>query len=191
MDSLLNISNIGYTAYNNPMRANRGGEEFEEVLPAPDWQEEVVNRNANVIETVDEMQKLIRKSAWQTKELSKRLLGKDIYTTCGNIWKFLFSHIKYKEDDEGKEQLRTPALSWYLRTKRGIDCDDFTIFASCLLYNLNIPHYLRIAKYEGKTYFQHVYVIVPQTQRKYITIDEIKMILYLYLYFLCLLCFCI
>lgn len=173
MNGLLNISNIGYTAYNNPKRAIRSGREFEEILPAPNWQEEIVKRGAKVEEVVGEMQKLILKSAWQTKELSKRLLGKDIYTTCGNIWKFLFSHTKYKEDDKGKEQLRTPALSWYIRRSRGIDCDDFSIFAGTILYNLNIPYYLRIARYEGVGHFQHVYVIVPQTQRKYITIDAV------------------
>jgi len=174
MNQLLNISNfLGYTANNNPMRAIRGGEEFGEIIPAPNWQTRIVKRDASVDETVAEMQKVIRKSAWQTKELSKRLLGKDIYTTCGNIWKFLFSHIKYKEDDKGKEQLREPSLSWYLRKIRGIDCDDFSIFAGTILYNLNIPFYLRIARYAGVGHFQHVYVIVPKTKKEYITIDAV------------------
>jgi hypothetical protein len=174
MNQLLNISNfLGYTAYNNPMRAIRSGEEFGEIIPAPNWQTKIVKRDASVDETVAEMQKVIRKSAWQTKELSKRLLGKDLYTTCGNIWKFLFSHIKYKEDDKGKEQLREPSLSWYLRKIRGIDCDDFSIFAGTILYNLNIPFYLRIARYQGVNHFQHVYVIVPKTKQEYITIDAV------------------
>ncbi|MDP2385691.1 MAG: transglutaminase-like domain-containing protein [Bacteroidota bacterium] len=173
METLIKIENIlGYTANNNPSRAIRSGAEYEELIPAPDWHEEVVSRNADVDKVVHDMQALIKKSAWQTKELSKRLLAKDIYTTCKNIWNFLFTHTKYKEDDKGKEQLRTPALSWYLRTIRGIDCDDFSIFASTILYNLGIPHYLRVAKYE-ENYFQHVYVVVPQTQKKYITIDAV------------------
>lgn len=170
---LLHIHSIGYTANNNPNRAIRGGEEFEGIIPAPAWREEVVKRNANVDQTVAEMQKVIRDSAWQTKRLSARLLGKDIYKTCGNIWDFLFSHILYKEDDKGEEQLRTPALSWYLRKKRGIDCDDFSIFASTILTNLGIPHYLRIARYAGKDYFQHVYVVVPLKDKRYITIDAV------------------
>lgn len=177
-DQLLHIHSIGYTANNNPNRAIRGGEEFEEIIPVPAWREEVVKRNATVDQTVEEMHKVIRDSAYQTKRLSERLIGKDLYTTCGNIWKFLFSHILYKEDDKGEEQLRTPALSWYLRRKRGIDCDDFSIFCSTILYNLNIPHYLRCAKYRDeygkpKDYFQHVYVVVPLKNKKYITIDAV------------------
>lgn len=173
MIQLLNIHSIGYVANNNPLRASRGGSEFEGILPTPTWQEEIVKRNADVSQTVSEMQNVIRKSAWQTSKLAKLLLGKDLYTTGKKIWEFLFYHILYKEDDKGKEQLRTPALSWYLRTKRGIDCDDFSIFASTILYNLGIPHYLRIARYAGKDYFQHVYVVIPQTGKKYITIDAV------------------
>lgn len=173
MNQLLSISNLGYTAYNNPMRAIRSGQDFEGVLPAPNWQEQIVKRNATVDQTVEEMKKLTLQSAWQTKELARRLLGKDIYTTCGNIWQFLFSHIRYKEDDKGKEQLRTPAVSWHIRRSRGIDCDDFSIFAGCILYNLKIPFYYRCARYEGKDYFQHVYVIIPQTTNNYITIDAV------------------
>lgn len=173
MDDLINIENIGYTANNNPTRAMRKGAEYEELLPAPDWREEVVKRDADVSQTVQEMKKLIIKSAWQTKALSKQLKGNDLYTTCENIWNFLFYHFKYKEDDAGQEQLRTPALSWHIRRSRGIDCDDFSIFASTILYNLGIPHYLRIARYKYKNYFQHVYVVVPQTGKHYITIDGV------------------
>lgn len=169
----IHIENIGYTANNNPSRAIRSGAEYEELLPAPDWHEMIVKRGADVSQTVHEMKKLIIKSAWQTKALSKRLQGNNIYNSCGKIWNFLFNHFKYKEDDAGEEQLRTPALSWNLRTKRGIDCDDFSIFASTILYNLGIPHYLRIARYGDKNYFQHVYVVVPQTGKRYITIDGV------------------
>lgn len=173
MTQLLNIHSIGYVANNNPLRARRGGEEFEGVLPAPTFREEIVKRNANVDITVSEMIKVIRGSAWQTKRLSAQLLGKDLYTTCGKIWEFLFSQFLYKEDEPRKEELRTPALSWYLRRKRGIDCDDFSIFTSTILYNLGIPHYLRVARYAGKDHFQHVYVVVPQKGKKYITIDAV------------------
>ncbi len=173
MNDELKIENIGYVANNNPFRAVLDGNEFRGLIPAPEWNESIVRRNATVDETVSEMRRLIKKCAWQTKALSERLQGKNIYETCSNIWNFLFKHIKYREDDAGKEQLRTPALSWELRRKRGIDCDDFSIFAGTILYNLHIPFYLRIARYKGKDYFQHVYVTVPKTQKSYIIIDAV------------------
>ena len=123
MNDILKIQSIlGYTANDNHLRASRDGKEFEGILPAPSYSEEIVKRNGNVIDTVSEMKKVIRANAWQTRKLAPLLKGKNTYDTCQNIWNFLFTHIKYKEDDEGKEQLRTPALSWSIRKSRGIDC---------------------------------------------------------------------
>lgn len=178
MNDFLKIENIhpfGYVANANPRRASRDGKEFEGLLPAPTWSDEVVKRNGTVTDTVHEMGKLIRRYAWQTEKLAPKLKGRNTYETCRNIWNFLYEHIKYKEDDDGKEQLRTPALSWAVRLTRGIDCDDFTLFAGCLMYNLklNIPFYIRIARYPKKDYFQHVYPVIPLKDHKYITLDAV------------------
>lgn len=173
MSAELKIRNLGFTASNDPFRATRDGHEFVELMPAPDWHEKIVERNGIVKDTVREMKKLIQNYAWQTKSLAKKLEGKNLYDTSKNIWQFLYDHFKYKEDDEGKEQLRTPALSWAIRTKRGIDCDDFSIFAGTLFYNLGIPFYLRIAHYPEFDHFSHVYVIVPSGNKKYIVVDAV------------------
>lgn len=174
MNDILKIEPIlGYVANINRLRASRDGKEFEGILPVPAWSEVLVRRNGNVGDTVSEMKKVIKQNAWQTEKLAPILKGKDVYDTCRNIWNFLFLHIKYKEDEEGKEQLRTPALSWAVRQSRGIDCDDFTLFAGCLLYNLQIPMYIRIARYKGKNYFQHVYPVIPLTDKQYITLDAV------------------
>lgn len=174
MNDILKIEPIlGYVANDNHLRASRDGKEFEGILPVPSWSEDIVKRNGTVTDTVAEMKKVIRQYAWQTEKLAPLLKGKNDYETCHNIWNFLFLHIKYKEDDEGKEQLRTPALSWAIRRTRGIDCDDFTLFAGCLLYNLNIPEYIRVARYEGKNYFQHVYPVIPLKDKQYITLDAV------------------
>jgi hypothetical protein len=87
------------------------------------------------------------------------LQGDSKTQTCQNIWDFLYHHIQYKLDKRGLEQLRRPARSWADR-QEGIDCDCFSIFASSILTNLQIPHAFRITKYGGD-HFQHVYVVVP------------------------------
>ena len=174
MNTNLKIESIlGYVANDNHLRASRDGKEFEGILPVPSWSEELVKRDGLVTDTVMEIKKAIKKYAWQTSKLAPYLKGNSVSETCHNIWDFLFTHIHYKEDDEGKEQLRTPALSWAVRRSRGIDCDDFTLFAGCLLFNLGIPFYIRIARYAGKNYFQHVYPIIPLPNKQYITIDAV------------------
>lgn len=174
MNDLLKIETIlGYVAKQNPLRASRDGKEFEGIIPAPSWSEIIIKRNGSVIDTVHAMRRIIKQYAWQTAKLAPLLKGKNLDETCRNIWNFLYTHIKYKEDDEGKEQLRTPARSWAQRLTRGIDCDDFDLFAGTILYNLHIPNYIRIARYSGKNYFQHVYPVVPKTDQQYITIDAV------------------
>lgn len=176
MSEEMNIENFGFTASNNPNRAARDGREFEELLPLPEGREILLKRNAPVEETVNRMGAVVRQYSWQTKNLSQKLVADSKYKTCKNIWHFLYEHIKYKEDDDGQEQLRTPALSWSIRTSRGIDCDDFAIFAGCILYNLGIPFYFRIAKYydsKDPERFSHVYVVVPQNEKRYIVIDAV------------------
>ncbi len=170
-----NIEEIGFTA-SNSKRAAKDGREYELLFPAPDGREMLLKRNASVEETVKHMRQIVKMYAWQTAEISKGLKGNSTYSTCQKIWHFLYDHIKYKEDDAGEEQLRTPALSWFIRTSRGIDCDDFSLFAGCILKNLGIPFYFRIAKYydsKNPEGFSHVYVVVPQTERRYIVIDAV------------------
>lgn len=174
MSAQLKIQKIpGNVATQSPQRAAKDGREYDSIIPTPNWKEETVKRNASVEQTVGEMQKLIHRSQWQTARLAPLLRSDNTYTTCKNIWNFLYDHIKYKEDDKGKEQLRQPAVSWAQRRTRGIDCDDFSIFASCLLLQFKIPHYIRIARYAGVNHFQHVYIVVPIDTKNYITIDAV------------------
>ena len=173
MNNELNIQSIlGYVAKDNPLRASRDGKEFGGIIPAPAWSEEVVVRNGSVINTVNEMRKIIKKYHWQAAKVAMLLKDETLQKTCENIWNFLFYHINYNEDTPGKEELRTFARTWAQR-ETGVDCDDFSIAAGSLLYCLNIPFYIRIARYAGKTYFQHVYDTVPFKDKEYITIDGV------------------
>ncbi|MEO6305874.1 MAG: hypothetical protein ABIP51_22195, partial [Bacteroidia bacterium] len=173
MNDNLNIKNIlGYVAKDNPLRASRDGKEFEGIIPAPTWTEVVVIRSGSVINTVNEMRKIIKQYHWQAAKVAPLMKGATLQETCENIWNFLFYHINYNEDTPGKEELRTFARTWAER-QTGVDCDDFTIAAGSLLYCLNIPFYIRIARYAGKSYFQHVYDTIPSKDKEYIIIDGV------------------
>lgn len=163
---------LGYVANDNPLRASKDGKSFEGLIPAPAWTELTVKRNGSVYDTVNEMRKIIKHYHWQASKLAPVLKGKNLYDTCKNIWDFLFYHIRYNEDTPGKEELRTLSRTFAER-KTGVDCDDFSIACGCILRQLNIPFYIRIARYDGKNYFQHVYIVVPVKEKQYITIDGV------------------
>ena len=111
----------------------------------------------------------MRETLFQTAKLAPLVKGSNVYETCKNIWEFVYTHIAYKKDEEGKEQIRSPARGWHDRF-HGIDCDCYTVFISSILSNLKIKHKLRITKY-SQDHFQHIYPIVPTTGGNYITVD--------------------
>ncbi|NCA79946.1 MAG: hypothetical protein EOM76_07160, partial [Sphingobacteriia bacterium] len=104
---------------------------------------------------------IVNKYKYQAAKIANVLYDANVEKFCKNIWSFLFNHIQYEFDKVGREQFRTPYRSWHDR-KEGIDCDCFSIFASCILSNKNIPHCIRITKYNYSDDWQHIYVIVPK-----------------------------
>ncbi len=131
---------------------------------------DVFVKNGNVLETVESCIEIIAEHFREVEELASMLQGDNMKASCKNIFDFSYKYLQYHKDEDGTEQLRTPARTWLdgqMRFKQkgiksaGIDCDDYSIFVGSLLKNLGIPFKLRITKYDGKKNFQHIYVIVP------------------------------
>lgn len=116
---------------------------------------------ADVYQTLEFMEKLVYDTLSQTSKIAQKLKSRSHKNTCRNIFDFIYTHIQYKPDQVGVEQLRTPNRTWADRST-GVDCDCYSIFISSILSNLGIKHYFRITKYNGKPNFQHVYVVVPK-----------------------------
>lgn len=153
----------------NKIRNIKQGKEFDYLFPKAKLTDSRIKRGASVNDTVNFIPKAVELTKWQTKKLAKMLKGGSLHDTCHNIWDFVFQHIRYHKDEEGREQIRSPARSWHDRF-RGVDCDCYTMFISTILTNLRIPHILRITKYSGNN-FQHIYPIVPVANGKEIIID--------------------
>ncbi len=150
-------------------RKIKNGEEFEHLFPKPLFLDPTIKKGATVNDTVRFIPQVVQETLFQTAKLAPLLKGKNVYETCKNIWDFVYEHIAYKKDEEGKEQIRSPARGWHDRF-HGIDCDCYTVFISSILSNLKIKHKLRITKYK-QDHFQHIYPIVPTTGGNYITVD--------------------
>jgi hypothetical protein len=146
----------------------RSGYEYDRLFPASENDNKTIRRNANVYHTVGFIPKVVQETLDQTKGISKLLKGQSLYETCSNIWQFVYWHINYKKDQDGYEQVRSPARTWHDR-QQGVDCDCYSVFISSILTNLDIPHILRITKYH-RDYFQHIYPVVPLGSKS-ITID--------------------
>ena len=71
------------------------------------------------------------------------------------LWRFVKSNIRYKEDPDGYQFIKTPARLW--RDGEG-DCKSFTLFIVSVLQNLKIPYTIRFARYQSGP-VTHVYPI--------------------------------
>lgn len=152
-------------------RQLKSGAAYDNLFPKPYLRDTRVKRGAVLEDTIRFVPVAVRKTMWQTKAYTDReLKGLSLYDTCKKLWHFLYEHIQYRKDEEGREQIRSPARAWHDRF-RGIDCDCYSTFISTVLCNLQIPHTLRIAKYDPLGRFQHIYPIVPLKDGSYITID--------------------
>lgn len=149
----------------------KSGAEFDHLFPKAMLSTITKKEGATVADTIRFIPQVVRETLFHTEKIAKVLKRKTVYETCKAIWQFVYDHIAYKKDEDGKEQVRSPARAWHDRGNiQGVDCDCYTVFISSILSNLKIRHILRITKYK-EDHFQHIYPIVPLSDGSYITID--------------------
>jgi hypothetical protein len=147
----------------------KSGREYAHLFPKAVLATSIQKESASVDDTLKFIPIVVRDTLQHTQKVAQLFKANTVYRTCQNIWQFIYDHIAYRKDEDGKEQIRSPARTWHDRLK-GVDCDCYSTFISSILSNLGIKHVLRITKYK-KNYFQHIYPIVPTEDGKYITID--------------------
>lgn len=144
------------------------------MVPKPDGKNENIKSYGAdpVRDTVPLIQKLAQRQAWQGKKLAAYLKGKTVAETVRNNWDFFIKYIQYKKDVAGKEQVRSLRRLVHNASEGG-DCDCFVNALAVLLLNQKIDFSFRIASYNGSTDYSHIYIVVPTTNGKYITLDPV------------------
>ncbi len=150
---------------------------FDSYFPKPDYSDPLLVVNGNNEMTIDKfIPKMVREFLADTEKIAEHLKQDNIEKTCRAIFDFVYNNIQYTPDSPHEEQIRRPARTWADR-KSGVDCDCYATFISSILFNLRIPHFLRMAAYNPARGFQHIYVIVPKDPNNlkggYWTIDPV------------------
>jgi hypothetical protein len=144
------------------------GTKYDKYFEKPLGSYDITHKSgAEVTDSVNLMKTVIYECYPQCNKISKVLKGKDIKSTCNNIWNFVYGNIQYKLDKVGDE-IREPIRTWADR-KSGVDCDCYSVFISCILMNLGIAHKLRMTAYKAD--WQHIYVVAIDEQGREIIID--------------------
>lgn len=135
------------------------GSQFNHLFPHSAGETVLIKRDADLVETIGLMKRVIRDTLSDTKKVAMGLKSESDLKTCANVWNFCFKHLQYRMDDKNKEQVRRPARTWRDR-KRGVDCDCMTVFIGSILTNLGIPFKIRLSRNSSElTTFGHVYPV--------------------------------
>ncbi len=153
------IGTLGVTA--DRVRRISPGTEYNNLFPGFRGTDPIVNKNAEVHDTLHFVKKVVMETLSDTNKLSKKLTKDNVPATLKAVFDFFYKHYQYKLDAYGVEQVRRPARAWADRAA-GIDCDCFSTSVSSILVNLGIDHYLKIIGINGRNHFQHIYVIIPK-----------------------------
>lgn len=114
---------------------------------------------------IQEMAKWAFKYQAHTEKLTEVLYDTNLVNFIDNIQYFLYNHIQYAIDGQN-QNLKSPACAWETR-KTGTDCKSYSIFASTILLNAGVKHYLRrIEQRHVPNAFTHVYVVIPLNQNQ-------------------------
>lgn len=102
------------------------------------------------------------------------------YETGQKIWSFLRDNVRYNEETEDYQTLRTPAAILVPGVLWGADCKNYSLFTAGILDALNrrgaqIPLAFRFARYDGKRRGQptHVFVVMYPGSDDEIWVDPV------------------
>jgi hypothetical protein len=160
-------------------RKLRPGNEFDHLFPRPQGVvTEIVSEGvAEVKHTIAFIAMIVPRTLHETEGIAKALLNRDsLYESCKTLWHFVADHIRYRFDERGIEQVRSPAFLWKFR-KKGGDCDCMTSFIDSVLHNwckmgmrLNVSNVVAGYPDEPDRY-KHIYPVCITAQGKRIPID--------------------
>lgn len=108
--------------------------------------------------TINTLRNTVLDNYKQVARLAPLLLGESDLQTFFNIWYFLHEQIRYALDEEGKEEIRTPARAWADR-KSGVDCDCLAVLTASLLINLGYKPRFEIVAMNNSNCYEHIYVV--------------------------------
>lgn len=165
------VSGLGLVA--KKQRILRPFKDYEHLIPPKSELKQrdlILIPNGSVDDTVYLMKEVAVKYANDTKTLAQYLKKDTLKATIQSIFDFVYNYIQYVPDSKLQEQVRRPLRA--LWDRKG-DCDCYATLIGSILTNLGIPYKYRIAEYENRGYYQHVYVIIPTYNGEYYVCDPV------------------
>ena len=130
---------------------------MQELAPA-DYKRKVeyVNGYNNDIQRVLERNFIAARRSVEKNNFYKKFEGKNLKETAANVWNYLKSNVRYKEDGTEEQKIKMPPR--LLADSEG-DCKSYSLFA-CAILSHYAPVKFRYTSYRDDPTPTHVYCIV-------------------------------
>lgn len=152
--------------------------DYEDYLPTREhlnYNDSIVCEDITPEETAVFIRDMARKFKSDTARLSRVLKGNSHGESVKRVFDFVYKYIKYVPDASDREQVRRPLRTLY--DQKG-DCDCFSVLVASIFENLGIPYIVRIAEYENRGYYQHVYIVAKIGGKEYVCDPVVDSCLY-------------
>lgn len=121
----------------------------------------LVNSNGDTGDIIGAIMDADKQAARYTANLAPVLRGTDTYHTCANLWKFWKEHVRYQEDPEGHQYIKSPRELFHSGFG---DCKSYSIAVASCLKNLGIPYVYRFTSETPGKEYHHVYIVAKTPQ---------------------------
>lgn len=147
-----------YDPMRDPRRPQYVSANWDALIPAARNRTDTVRKSGTLAETVQQMHVLVRDYGRQMCKVANVLKTGDPEQDAYHVWHWIKTHVRFKLDKTGVEQLRTPARSWADR-RTGVDCDCYSIMAASLLKCMGYRPTFVVVKFSGQDSYTHVFVV--------------------------------
>ncbi len=130
--------------------------QYQHLIGTVDNNTDVTAPNGNTRDIMNTVIFADGKAGAYCAQLAQALKGADQVQTCYNIWKFWKENVKYAEDQDGVQLIKSPAVLYHLGEG---DCKSYSVAVAACLKQLNINYAYRFITQTASEPFHHVYII--------------------------------
>lgn len=137
---------------------------YQQYIGNTDGVHHLTNANGNTNDIMDTVVYADTQLGNSCSELVKQLaVYNDPVATCYNIWRFWKQNVKYIEDPEGVQLIKSPAYMYSVGDTLGADCKSLSVGVAACLKQLGIPYAYRFITQDANNPFHHVYIVAYTT----------------------------
>jgi len=141
--------------------------QYQHLIGTVDNNTDVTAPNGNTRDIMNTVLFADGKAGAYCAQLAQALKGADQVQTCYNVWKFWKENVKYSEDRDGVQVIKSPAMLYHLGEG---DCKSYSVAVAACLKQLGIQYAYRFITQTASEPFHHVY-IVAYTDKGTVLID--------------------